>query len=248
MSFSREDLIGDIVIDSSEYFLNKKGIVGLGVGNKISNGLNTGEVCLTVFVEKKLSLDELNKENVIPKTYLGMKTDIIQIGRVETLGYASKVRPIMYGSSISPATEKLAGTAGCLVYDKKGHYILTNNHVIAGNNKNLPGTPILQPSLGYGGDINNDVVAHLDRFIPVKFYAGSSFDNTNYVDAAIAKIVSKNITTKLIYEIGPLKGVTDPVLNGAVQFAGEKSGYVKSKITNIASSFSVDFSGKRCIF
>jgi hypothetical protein len=64
-----------------------------------------------------------------------------------------------------------AGTLGCVVRDRRtgARLILSNNHVLANSNSASPGDAILQPGPYDGGNPNNDIIAHLERFVPIQF-------------------------------------------------------------------------------
>lgn len=91
-------------------------------------------------------------------------------------------RPLVGGISIGHK-DITAGTLSCLVEDQNGKkYILSNNHVLANENKAKIGDEILQPGPYDGGKIPNDVVAKLSKFVEIKFPAS---------ECPLAKIIVK---------------------------------------------------------
>ncbi len=64
-----------------------------------------------------------------------------------------------------------AGTLGTMVKDRAtgDRLILSNNHVLANGNEAQIGDAILQPGAIDGGEMPSDVVAQLERFIPLRF-------------------------------------------------------------------------------
>lgn len=60
--------------------LSYQNVVGVGVGKKISNGVETEEHCLSVFVDQKLPLDVIHKSSRIPRTIDSLKTDVVETG------------------------------------------------------------------------------------------------------------------------------------------------------------------------
>src|SRR3712207_3271184 len=73
-----------IYIAKCEYsfFLNKNNVLGLGLGQKITNGFNTFKPCITVFVRRKLSLNKISMKDLVPSIYKGVPTDIIESGDI----------------------------------------------------------------------------------------------------------------------------------------------------------------------
>src|SRR3712207_7730968 len=55
-----------------KYFLNKANVIGVGLGYKIRHGFHNCEKCITVFVRKKFSLNELSSQDIIPKDYMNI--------------------------------------------------------------------------------------------------------------------------------------------------------------------------------
>ena len=83
----------------------------------------------------------------------------------------TRLRPAPPGCSIGfkdPSNMfTMAGTFGGLVRDGSGLYVLSNNHVLADENKLPIGSPIFQPGLLDGGNPATDQIASLTRFIPL---------------------------------------------------------------------------------
>lgn len=166
--------------------LKKKNVIGVGLGEKIKGDLQTGEEAITVFVKKKVPIEELSPNDLLPKEYQGKKVDVLELGHVKKLvsEHEKKHRPILGGISIGHK-DITAGTLGLIVRkngDPVNQFILSNNHVLANSNNANIGDPIYQPG-PYDGGTSIDKVGELDSFIPIKF-DGSE----NYVDAALASI------------------------------------------------------------
>jgi len=134
------------------------------------------------------------------------------------------------------------GTLGSLVQDNSGNqYILSNNHVLARENKAPIGEDIIQPGLiDQGCNKNtNDVVADLTAFKPL------SFKSTNYVDAAIAKVrVDKVATNGSILGIGTVNTdiISDPLINMPVKKSGRTTGLTNGSISAVHVSVKVKYS------
>jgi hypothetical protein len=79
-------------------------------------------------------------------------------------------RPAPGGVSIGHY-QVTAGTLGAAVRDRAtgARLILSNNHVLANSNDAQLGDPILQPGAVDGGHEDSDMLAHLERFVPIEF-------------------------------------------------------------------------------
>jgi hypothetical protein len=140
------------------------------------------------------------------------------------------------------------GTLGSLVQDTSGNqYILSNNHVLARENKASIGEGIIQPGLIDQSPVcykdTNDVVADLTAFKPILF------KGTNNVDAAIAKVRTNKVDTN-----GPILGIgtvnrdiiSDPlvILNMPVKKSGRTTGLTRGNITAVHVTVSVRYSNR----
>jgi hypothetical protein len=168
-------------------------INGYAVGRKRKGGQVKKDVCVTVFVNKKLNLRRLPVSNRIPKTFalpserskdgvLEFTTDV-QEARFSSLEHVERQRPAPSGISIGHINIT-AGTLGGLVRDREtgNVVILSNNHVLADSNEAVAGDPILQPGPHDGGTNPADQIATLTRFVAIDFSEGAE----NRVDGAIA--------------------------------------------------------------
>ena len=54
-------------------------VLNVWAGTKIINGVDSGEYCIRVIVDKKLKEVELKIEEIIPKFHGGFKTDIVEL-------------------------------------------------------------------------------------------------------------------------------------------------------------------------
>jgi len=154
----------------------KPGVVLVGRGKKITNGINTGRDCVVVGVIKKVPIETLNLKDIIPgKVYLtdymagikGIETDVVETGVIRALDdRTAKYRPAPGGVSIGHY-QVTAGTLGMVVRKNGVRYILSNNHVLANENKAQIGDSILQPGV-YDNGTATDEIAKLSEFIPVQ--------------------------------------------------------------------------------
>src|SRR5439155_20023051 len=88
------------------------------------------------------------------------------IGRPIPPIYQRKVRPAMGGISIGHYAIT-AGTLACLVRAAGETFSLSNNHVLAKENRGAGGDPILQPGRFHGAETDRDVIGRLDTFVAV---------------------------------------------------------------------------------
>src|SRR5262249_2421308 len=130
-----------------------RNVVGVGIGNKFTDGVDTGVPSVRVYVSKKIeNRDDVSKASLIPEEILGVKTDVIEIdhrlspnpgvrrGGPPNLQNAAGGNGARPGSSIGPKVSVpnvspiVAGTLGAVLYDEqepKNRYILSCNHVLS---------------------------------------------------------------------------------------------------------------------
>ena len=250
------DNISDISRNYYHYLFTHKNVKGVGVGYKFINGVETNELCIHVFVERKVSEAYLTCNHIIPKTYMGIKTDVIEVGNFKasasSSGVSGKYRPLKGGCSIYTKGATLRGTLGCIVvrkhFPKDKHFILSNNHILVDNNRLPLGTEVIQPTLSEGGKFETDVVAKLSEFKPIKFSLGI-LKPKNFVDCAIAELTSSSLISNEILHIGHLAGTSTPTLKAPVKKTGIKTGLTEGKITSIKVTMEVEFSsGRKALF
>lgn len=169
--------------------IGSKNIVGIGVGEKVTDGKPTGTLALCFYVQKKLPLSKMNAAEAVPPavppvlaaTPAAIATDVVVLGRLHLdtkRGDAKHLRP---GESIANV-KVTAGTLGAIVQRGGKFELLSNRHVFAPGRTPKAGAPILMPGQEDGGKFPADVIAHLARF--GKLVAGGSF--VNAADCATA--------------------------------------------------------------
>ena len=248
-------------------------VVGAGIGFK--NGGN--DICTTVLVSKKLPTAALRYKELIPRIYYGggsgLATDVIQVGDIVAQEFDPKqrIRPAMPGVSIGHYKVS-AGTFGAVVRDLETGYmrILSNNHVMANSNDAKQGDSIFQPGT-YDGGKAIDVIAFLDRWVPISMGFDSSNCDiamgvaglanffakilrrshrlvpvktqalTNKVDAAIAMPLEEEQIDPVIIRIGKVKGRKNAVLGDAVQKYGRTTAYTTGKIQVVDATVNVNY-------
>jgi hypothetical protein len=153
-----------------ESLLGKLNVVGVGLGYKVSQGVNTGELSLVVSVTRKAAPSALAAEDMVPRTLDGVNTDVVETGvlRAFDLGPRDRWRPVVPPGVTIGHYRITAGTFGCLVRRDDERYILSNNHVLADVNAGQQGDAILQPGPSDGGTAD-DRVATLADYVPIDF-------------------------------------------------------------------------------
>lgn len=158
--------------------------------------------------------------------------DLRYVGRVvkrATPWHQRRNRPLRIGGSIGHFAIT-AGTLGCFVKRRRGEgvLILSNNHVLADENRARIGDEILQPGRFDGGRRGTDRVAALDKFVRLR-PAGA-----NLVDAAVAALrPGIDHDPSRLTGIGRLAGLGEPMLddNQAVAKVGRTTGATRGRVT-----------------
>jgi len=223
-------------------------VVGVGIGEKLSDGKSTGIMAVKFLVKVKYSPSEVDKKHMLPKTVDGLPTDVEQVGTFRKFlqpiplpipNPKLKIRPARPGCSIGfkdPNNQFLmAGTFGALAKNSQGVFILSNNHVLADEGQLPLGAPIFQPGLLDGGNSNTDQIATLTKFIPLKA------NDFNKVDGAIAKALRKGLVSNSILFIGPPKGTTAAIIDMIVHKFGRTTSYTVGRVTSINTDVSVQY-------
>jgi hypothetical protein len=227
--------------------MKRKNVVGVGVGHRMTHGSPTEELCIRVYVEKKLPKSKLSKADLIPSKFGSVRTDIVEVGKIIQYGYTGKHRPAHGGDSIGHFNIS-AGTLGYLFRDKTdgSTVVLSNNHILANRDTNLTtkanvGDCITQPGPVDGGTCASDRIATLKRWVP--WIEGGD----TKVDAAIAEVVNPSDVVSNIHGIGCIdswRSVTDAdVVSDAsdpdnVQKTGRTTDYTTGKIIDVDATFS----------
>ena len=257
--------VHSLVVDEFLHPTNQRvNVVGMGIGIKWKNNQPTGRPALTILVTHKVEKYKLPKSSLLPLTLHGMDIDVISIGRpVAKAGNAltrndpsaltQNIRPVEGGYSIGH-TNITAGTIATSVYDQlpkdigipKKYYILSNNHVLAAQNKGRPGDPIVQPGPIDGGCPPFDTVAKLSRFIPIDFEPSLPRHlHNNLVDAAIAQSSLHNLDPS-IHWIGNVRSwlPQEKVQVGMiVQKTGRTTGFTRGRILATNATMDVMYAG-----
>ena len=160
--------------------LRKRNVVGVGLGYKISDQKNTGELSVVVSVTQKQPPSALSVRDLVPPQVENVKTDVVETGVLRALdkenaepGPRDRWRPVVPPGVSLGHYLITAGTFGCLVQRNDELFILSNNHVLANSNECESWDPILQPGSADGGG-PEDRIARLAEYVPLVFESGPS--------------------------------------------------------------------------
>lgn len=203
-------------------------VTGVGVGYRILKGERTNQICIRVYVEKKLPISALKTHEIIPSEIEGIRIDVIE-GKFTIQGLTTKKRdPLIGGLSIINSRMNAAGTLGGSVFDNstRSDMILSNWHVLCGNGCQI-GDTIIQPG-SFDGGTNQDAVATLTRS-----------KLSNHVDAGIAILNGKRFLDQSVLVLGRFKGIANPVLGMQVKKSGRTTGITTGQITDVSADITV---------
>ena len=181
----------------------------------VSPGIGPGDYRLALRAAKPTAAANAAIEQIVELSkgeaevrYVGKRIKLQNAGGTEW--HRAKRRPLAAGVSIGHP-DITAGTLGCFaIHIPTGKTVLlSNNHVLANENRAATGDPILQPGRADDGAAEADQVAALLEFVPLE-------PQGNIVDAAVASLLSgiqHDPTT--LNGIGVLRGLRQsPVLPG----------------------------------
>ena len=129
-------------------------VFGCAVGQRTVAGRKTGEVSLVVFVERKLPIESLRSEEILPREVLTQNgtvlVDVVERAMPRFGVDNGQYRPLEGGCQISAVANGGSGTLGAVMYDRTDAEVvlLTCNHVltVAGQRTFIPAnTGVSQP-------------------------------------------------------------------------------------------------------
>lgn len=229
-----------------EELLAKENVIGVGAGFRRKEKEQRDfpeELCLKVFVSRKLPEEEIPEPSRVDGSYDEMPTDVETMEPPFAFGpLKQKVRPALGGYSVGHYKITAGTIATCVrggYWGQQKFYILSNNHVLANSNNASLGDPILQPGPYDGGTNPDDRIARLSKFVPIVF----SWTAKNLVDAAIAEVDISD-STREIYWLGCLKGWRKKKgvkLYTKVQKTGRTTGYTLGYISALNATVLVNY-------
>jgi len=226
-------------------------VVGVGVAEKIVEGKPTGVLAVKFFVKTKYPRGSVR--SALPKTIDGVPTDVEQAGTFRAFKRTRKtaasgatlpnprvrMRPALPGCSvgfrIAGDQFVMGGTFGALVKTSSKVYILSNNHVLADENRLPIGSPIFQPALLDHGRIALDQIAELSRFVKLKA------NRFNKIDAAIAQPLNRNLVGRDVLHIGAPAGTVAAAIDMMVHKFGRTTSYTLGRVTSVDTDVTVEY-------
>lgn len=196
----------------------------LALGVKLASG---HDYRLAIRVQRRVLLGS-NKVQAIVDAAHG-EVDIRYIGRVEKLQDGASMRqqhrPLIVGASVGHVAIT-AGTLGAFVTTGGGGLsILSNNHVLADENRAEIGDAVIQPADLDDGADPGDVVARLTDYVPI------AAAGVNRVDAAVAALV-EGVDIDLDGALGVLgDGVVEPQDADRVEKLGRTTGHTAGRVS-----------------
>ncbi len=158
--------------------------------------------------------------------------DIRYVGRVVKRAapwHRRRNRPVRMGGSIGHH-KVTAGTLGCFVRARAGGQtlLLSNNHVLANEDRGRPGDPILQPGAYDRGRNPADMIGRLVKAVRLKRR------DRNFMDCAVASIRNGvGHDQSELRGLGPLAGLGGPVSAKGLPLAkvGRTTGVTHGQVT-----------------
>lgn len=228
-------------------------VVMVGVGNKVKDGRDTGELAIIVGVSVKLPRDNLKAKSLVPVAMKGQKTDVQEVGVIKALAQVDRVRPAVPGYSVGNFAIT-AGTIGLKVYDSKTNepLLLSNNHVLANIDAGKEGDAIVQPGPCDGGTIANDTIATLLRWARLttgaqscallKFFRRKVAPRQLLtVDCAVARLLSPDILVDLVAGLVQPTSVIEAQVGMPCQKSGRTTGVTQGAVQAIDVTVQVDY-------
>ena len=218
-------------------------VVGVGIGERIQAGRHTGVLALKFLVRVKYGDDQLTSSDRLPESIDGLPTDIEEVGTFRPFQIQdprTMIRPSPPGCSVGfqdPAGQSInAGTFGALVRRGSRRFILSNNHVLAGENQLPIGAATFQPGfLDAGQPPNTGAIASLSAFRTLETLTPNS------VDCAISEVSDPSLVTNSIIRIGVPNGTAPAQTSMIVHKFGRTTGYRVGFVDQTVMDVSVDY-------
>ncbi|MBI1762152.1 MAG: hypothetical protein HYR56_12035 [Acidobacteria bacterium] len=245
-------------------------IVGVGVDEKLVDGVPTGVMAIKFLVRTKLRESALSKQEKLPASIDGMPTDVEEVGMIVPLAAKKaakkaaapaaaampdpkkRARPAQPGSSVGFREPSdafvMAGTFGALVKDTAGNlYILSNNHVLAFESGVEPDGTTIRQALSPGAPIFQPGLLDggkisTDKLAELTRWVDLRADRTdNLVDCAIAKVVLAAQVKREILFIGAPTGTKTAAKDMIVHKFGRTTSYRAGRVSSVLFDLTVPY-------
>jgi hypothetical protein len=235
--------------------LGHANVTGVDIGPKIKGGVDTGELSIVVYVDKKRKT--IAAKDRIPETVKGIKTDVqeevivlhpamVRLADEELMVDPAEYATLEGGMSIgpcraiyleppdvpAPGNYIFVGTLGAIVRDKANSaaMMLTNFHVACVTDTWAVGDDITQPSRVDGGACPSDTVGEITRAVL-----------SENVDGAVLSLNGDRPFQCSILEIGEVKGTAAAALGMAVRKRGRTTGLTYGSVTSADYTTTIDY-------
>jgi len=167
--------------------------------------------------------------------------------QVASLPEQDRQRPLVLGLQVQNIDHDLragttrdgyrsVGTLGCFALKGGAVHLLSNNHVLAGENAAQPGDRIQQPGALV---VSEQVVAELSALVPLTFAPEGQLgmaDGVNLVDAASARLTAEVTYVRAYLPHHPVKAPTtvrEPRLGERVYKVGRTTGLTRGQVSAV---------------
>jgi hypothetical protein len=231
----QEDRVREIKERYASRLIQYPNVTGVGVGLRLVNGERKNEVCVRVYVSRKLPEAQLQTTEILPRTLDGVDVDVIEgeftfmQDNAPPLSLEQRVArnfPFLNPGVSVGGLRVTAGTLGAVVYDVAGggQMLLSNWHVLCGSPDCVQNEEIVQPGVFDGGVAPKDTIAVLKRFA-----------HTDRVDAAVAVVNEQRFLRDAIPGIGVVRSINVATLGMRVRKSGRTTGITIGIIDDISA-------------
>ena len=205
--------------------------------NVLAIGAVDGQACqVRIYVQTKMAPGVSG----IPKTYLGIDTCVVEIGRFGRLNRGPAPRtdigpgfPIRFSSNAPNVNQRASGTMGATVRYGDSHFLLSCNHILAVNGRVPPGSKIVSAQLTGEGTRPKEIAT----FSGKGYFVEIGHDGINFVDCALAKLDDERIPKQF-----QSASEVSPVINMKVKKDGAITAVTKGTIVDVSASVLADYS------
>lgn len=248
--------------------LEKENVVGIAIGDKVSEGKDTGDQCITVFVSQKI--DDpimLKKEDRVPPSLGKFKTDVVESGdffagdqlantvtdeieedsdddiqdEVAIQSLRNRIRPVEGGYSVGHY-KITAGTYATAVTDRLPFPGIPRKYYVLSNNHvlaNSNNARVGDPILQPGPYDGGRYPR--DMIARLSRWVPIRFGRgNNYVDAAIGEGPFHYLDRE-IYWVGYVKGVRSVRKGEIVQKCGRTTNYTTGRVRYVNGTINVNY-------
>jgi hypothetical protein len=217
-----QELLKAKQLASARFLRHVPSVVGVGIGPKIVDNVESDITCIRVYVTKRFEFDDLSIRSMIPKEIMGQPTDVVEL---EKHGFSpvSNIVVDAHGPNLNP---KLAGSAGAVLVAGEERYLLGANHVLSLNGR-VPQADIYGPKGKIGETIPEWVVL-------------LQHGQKNQADAALARL-DKGVELDGTVNLTSTGDVAEPTLGTIVKKVGADNDQTGTIVDNRADFF-IDYS------